>query len=128
MMVTLEELNRKYVIYPDGYIINKETNKRVSFCDDGRGYMKARLYSPLSLNKDGRKPYRLHRLIAKAFLVDYRDDLQVNHKNVIKNDNRVENLEMVTASEIVYHSWNNLDSYERKQKLNKRRNEQGRFE
>lgn len=123
----LDNLDDKYEVYSDGYIMNIKTNKMVVFIADKKGYMKARLYSPLSTNSDKRKPYRLHRLIAKAFLTNYSEDLQVNHKNGIKDDNRVENLEMVSNSQNVYHAWNNLDSSARKEKLNNRRDEYGKF-
>lgn len=126
-MKKIKELDDKYIISPDGFVLNEKTDKQVCFNPDVKGYMKARLYTPLSNNPDGRKPYRLHRLIAKAFLPDYSDDLQVNHKNGIKSDNRVENLEMVTASQNMYHAWNSLDSSVRKEKLNKRRDEYGKF-
>jgi hypothetical protein len=107
--------------------VNEKTGKLVSFNPDGKGYMKARLYTPLSSNTDGRKPYRLHRIIAMTFLENYSDNLQVNHINGDKSDNRVENLEMVTASQNVYHAWNSLDSSARKEKLNNRRDEYGKF-
>lgn len=123
----LDNLDDKYEVYSDGYIMNIKTNKMVVFIADKKGYMKSRLYSPLSTNSDKRKPYRLHRLIAKAFLTNYSEDLQVNHKNGIKDDNRVENLEMVSNSQNVYHAWNNLDSSARKEKLNNRRDEYGKF-
>ena len=123
----LPDINDKYSISSEGYIINTKTNKLVIFNIDKRGYMKARLYSHLSKNPDGRKPYRLHRLVAKAFISNFSDDLQVNHKNGNKTDNRVENLEMVNNSQNVYHAWNSLDSSARKEKLNQRRDEYGRF-
>ena len=47
----------------------------------------------------------VHRLVAQAFLENYDEKLQVNHKNGKKYDNKVENLEMVTSSE------NNLHAY-----------------
>lgn len=50
-----------------------------------------------------------HRLIALAFIG--RSDLEINHKNCIKSDNRIENLEYVTRSQNEIHAYkNNLKS------------------
>lgn len=46
-----------------------------------------------------------HRLVADAFLGPIPHGMQVNHKNGEKHDNRVENLEIVTASENRAHSY-----------------------
>jgi hypothetical protein len=90
--------------------------------------MKSRMYCPeISQHPDGRKPIKLHRLVAMFHLDDYSEDLQVNHKNGIKNDNRVENLEMATNSQNQIHAWNKLDSSSRLNKLNKRRGTDGKF-
>jgi hypothetical protein len=126
-MKKLEDIDVKYSISPDGFVINDKTGKLVCFNKDGKGYMKSRLYSHLSKNSDGRKPYRLHRLIAKAFLPNYSDELQVNHIDGDKANNKLSNLEMVTGSQNMYHSWNSLDSSERKEKLKNRRDEYGKF-
>lgn len=123
----LPDIDPKYSISSNGYILNTITNKKVIFCLDGKGYMKTRLYSPLSNHSDKRKPFRIHRLIAKAFLENYSEELQVNHIDGNKENNSVSNLEMVTASQNTYHAWNILDSIERKQKINNRRDEYGRF-
>ena len=49
--------------------------------------------------------YRLvHHLVTEAFIGPIPTGLQVNHKNGIKRDNRVCNLEIVTAAENVAHS------------------------
>lgn len=47
----------------------------------------------------------IHRIVAKYFLEDYSEELTVNHKNLIKYDNRVENIEMMTMKENVNHAW-----------------------
>lgn len=104
-----EYLMVNYEVYDNGLVINKLTGKEVKFSIDHKGYMKTRLHTPLSTNKDGRKPYRLHRLVAMFYLDNYSNDLQVNHKNGIKTDNRVENLEMVSGSGNVQHSWDILN-------------------
>lgn len=60
-------------------------------------------YLSISLCNDaGRKNYLSHRLICEVF--HGKSDLHVNHKNGIKTDNRIENLEWVTRSENQRHA------------------------
>ena len=54
------------------------------------------------------KSYRAHRIIALTFLNNYDKNLQVNHKNGIKKDNNINNLEMVTSKENNIHRTNIL--------------------
>lgn len=70
-------------------------------------------YYEVSLSKNGvLKSFLLHRLIAIHFL-DNKDNLpQVNHKNGVKTDNRLDNLEWVTISENTKHAFdNNLGNF-----------------
>lgn len=59
-------------------------------------------YLIVGLSKNGHQSSKyIHRLVAEAFLG--KSELNVNHKNGIKTDNRIDNLEYVSSRENTIH-------------------------
>ena len=64
----------------------------------GKGYL------GVTLLKNGtKKDFYVHRLVAETFIPNQDNLPQVNHKNLNKEDNSVENLEWVTAVDNMRH-------------------------
>jgi hypothetical protein len=65
-------------------------------------------YIVIDLYKEGKgKLYKVHRLVGVAFIPNEEDKKFINHKNGIKNDNNVNNLEWCTHSENQIHAFKN---------------------
>lgn len=76
----------------DGRIWSEKSQKFLSLKTKSKGYVKVNLYN----NKGKVKNVRVHRMIWVAFNGDIPSGYQINHKNSIRDDNRLENLELLT--------------------------------
>lgn len=72
---------------------------------DKHGYA----YVCLCKNQQSRLKLKIHRLVALTFIPNPENKPQVNHKNGIRDDNRVENLEWNFADENMQHSFKTLN-------------------
>lgn len=70
---------------------------------DKDGYLIFRLSS----DTNERKAYKAHRLVADTFIPNLENKPVVNHKDGVKNNNEVDNLEWVTHSENTKHAFDN---------------------
>lgn len=91
-------------VFPN-YIIDTKGNVHSLFIGrilkpgrDKDGYLLVQLYE-----KGKGKMFKVHRLVATAFIPNPLSKPQVNHINEIKNDNRLENLSWVTGKENMNH-------------------------
>jgi len=68
--------------------------------NNGRGYLAICL-----IKNKIKTTHKIHRIVAMAFMSNFNKDLQVNHINGIKTDNRIENLELCSNRENGTHKF-----------------------
>ncbi|NDK08260.1 hypothetical protein EOM39_03340 [Candidatus Gracilibacteria bacterium] len=88
----IEGYNGLYKISNLGNIFSYISNKILTPRIDSLGYKQITLY-----NKGFKKVFRIHRIVGNHFIKNYGYNC-LNHKNGIKTDNRVENLERCSNS------------------------------
>ena len=100
----IEGFEDLYTIDSFGRVFSKKRNRFYYGRTSKNGYM----YIALSDEEGSKKQlFAIHRLVALHFLKKIDKKIQVNHIDGIKTNNLLINLEWVTASENVQHSYSN---------------------
>ena len=92
--VPIKDFEKLYEVSNDGNIRSIKRGELLKPKKSKVGYLRVTLS-----NCGKHKTFSIHRLVALAFLDNPQDKPTVNHKNEIKTDNRVENLEWATVLE-----------------------------
>ena len=111
----LEQLDLIILVGSDGLIqsLPKNNIRKNGKVDNRKGKIikpaidKYGYYRVTFSHNNKRRTYLVHRLVARAYLNNYDDTLQVNHKDGNKRNNNYNNLEMVTLQENIKHSIEN---------------------
>lgn len=89
-----------YAISNLGNVLSKRRNKKLKPVPEGGGYLQVYL-----CNNGKYQRCVVHRLVATHFISNPDNKPEVNHIDANKSNNKVENLEWVTPSENIRHSF-----------------------
>jgi hypothetical protein len=89
----------KYSIADDGTVWHNAKQRPLKGTDNGSGYLIVKLCT-----ETAKFTKKIHSLVALAFLGPRPVGKQINHKDGVKTNNRVNNLEYVTGSENMKHA------------------------
>jgi hypothetical protein len=100
-MKDIPQYEGRYGITADGQVWSYAQKKFRKLQVGTRGYLQITL-----TNDEGKLVcHFVHRLVANSFIAPVENKNIINHKNGIKTDNRVENLEWCTQKENILHAW-----------------------
>ena len=88
-----------FTVCKDGRVFGKY-GKQLSKRTDTKGYIR----HPMVINGKPKEFY-VHQMVWDLYGDKSREGLDINHKNGIKTDNRIENLEVLTRSENLKHAY-----------------------
>jgi hypothetical protein len=89
-----------YKVSNKGNVFSVRRNKKLSTCISHKGYHETHL----SL-KGKRRKFKIHRLVANAFIPNPENLSQIDHIDNDKSNNRVENLQWITNKQNNQKKW-----------------------
>lgn len=90
----------RYLVSNCGEVFDTRMKRYLKQTPDKSGYMYVKLWT-----STGRMTVSVHRLVARAFLGTPYGRPEVNHKDLVKSNNQVKNLEMTTRSRNMKHAY-----------------------
>ena len=90
-----------YAASKEGEVINVKTGRKLKMGKNHAGYYRFGLQ-----HKKRRKHYFQHRFVFEAIKGDIPEGFEIDHKNEVKTDNRIKNLQLLTRNQNVEKSKN----------------------